>query len=203
MAKDPDARSMRMRTSRARTFSSETRLLPPPSNVTVATSSNSSSWPTPTVTCRTDGPTSSERDERRVGDGRRASADWGKRPVVAQNFWPSNMAVAGWRPSWHDAPMSRTATRRAGLDGGGLAASCRVGGVGLAGGESVVVGALLESQGSRSAGRLSSGGALFLVGSLDIVGLSGGGALFVVGARSAAPKDRRRGRAARGFVGRG
>ena len=88
-------------------------------------------------------------------------------------------------------------------DGGGLAASCCVGGVGLAGGESAAPGALLESQGSRSVGRLSSGGALFLVGSLDIVGLSGGGALFVVGARSAAPKDRRRGRAARGFVGRG
>ena len=168
----PEHKSMRMRTSRARTFSSETRLLPPPSNVTVATSSKSSSWPTLTVTCRTDGPTSSERDERRVGDGRRASADWGKRPVVAQNFWPSNMAVAGWRPSWHDAPMSRTATRRAGLDGG------------LAGGESAAAGACRESQGSRSVDIVG------LRGSVDIVGLSGGGALVAVGARSAAPNRR-------------
>ena len=84
-------------------------------------------------------PRRGKRDERRVGDGRRASADWGKRPVVAQNFWPSNMAVAGWRPSWHDAPMSRTATRRAGCRR--ARRRCRVGGVGLAGGESAAAGA--------------------------------------------------------------
>ena len=96
--------------------------------------------------------------------------------------------------------MAPVVARRADVahgDAPGQPLATRGAGVGLAGGESAAAGACRESQGSRSVDIVG------LRGSVDIVGLSGGGALVAVGARSAAPKDRRRGCALMGFVGRG
>ena len=170
----------------AGTFSSETRLLPPPSNVTVATSSKSSSWPTLTVTCRTDGPTSSERDERRVGDG--SERGLGEEARRRPEFLPIKHGRGRVAPVGHDAPMSRTATRRAEARARRRAATAAASAAsGLAGGGSARRRPRVASPRQPPPGH---GRALRRPAPWTWLGSPAAARIVAIGARSAAPKAR-------------